>query len=498
MKVCRVLLISAAVVFSHLALSQALLPAPSNIIKSPYGPRQYAPSPFHGGVDFAGAKDEPTKAATTGALVSIKSDNDKCGNRVFLDLGDLYPLVYCHLFAYVPASGERVDSSNKPQYTFVRNLPYSFKPAKAKVGKQIAKTIVCNAVLVRGGPTKLALVATNCAWPEGSTVKYGDEPQNDFTVRKQVQQGDIIGVVGSSGLTGTAPHYHLQRSRTSRPGASPFEAVTNPAMGANTGGRLCASLKLASTSPCDGSPLIVVKMETLVKMAYPYFDVLVDDTDTLDLDSGRFAIPGLAPRSYPFHYGGSRLVSPMINGMTGTEGYISAISLHCSDAPPSGKIVVCPTSSPWNPGMRHITTFRLGLDLSNLTVGDQVLSVSLSSILVGARPLIQLPFTLENPPEFHIEFDANNLGGTFTPTATASLPAGYPTSLPIPTGTVRFTDQGGRVICLATMKENGFASCNGTLSSLPFTVKAEYLGDKSWSPNSRSVTGNRLPGHYYN
>jgi hypothetical protein len=78
-------------------------------------------------------------------------------------------------------------------------------------------------------------------------------------------------------------------------------------------------------------------------------------------------------------------------------------------------------------------------------------------------------------------------GGSVSFTATitsSSAPAGAPA----PTGTVKFVDGTGSILCVGTPVATGVATCNSDLSSAPNTVTATYSGDVTYLLSTGAAT----------
>lgn len=79
------------------------------------------------------------------------------------------------------------------------------------------------------------------------------------------------------------------------------------------------------------------------------------------------------------------------------------------------------------------------------------------------------------------------IGGSVSFTATVTS-SNAPANAATPTGTVKFVDDAGSILCAGVPIAAGVAKCNADLSSAPKTVTATYSGDVTYLPSTNVTT----------
>jgi hypothetical protein len=400
--------------FFSVSSAMAAVPYPSpfpDTINSAFGPRFYAPSPFHAGIDYEQSSGTSIPAASSGYINEIKNDNNDCGVRLYLVTGDKLELGYCHLFAKTTkpayASGNFILLTN---YTLVRRISIIGLRASSISTK-------CNIILANNADQgkKVALVPKSCAFAVGRTLTYN---KVTYTITNKVTDAQSIAPVGNSG-SAAGPHLHLNFGRGKD---NPLQVIDHP------NGTFCARLSDAGASQTACDPVTstpVIQQSALNNNKY--IEVRVDSTARIDLDQIRFNISTSPVQSFSLQYGGTVSTSPLVNGSSDIK---SAIDVTCSTAPTAGRVVICPLD--WR-GQRVSTSrletkFRLGIDPTVFVPGNYVIEVTPQAI-TGSNTTISLPFTIGGGiPTATLAVPDQQAGWTGLP-ATISLTNLVPTSI---------------------------------------------------------------------
>lgn len=359
---------------SSAAAAQVSYPAPYvDSVNSVFGPRAYALSPVHKGIDYLQAAGTGIPAAGPGYVRQILDDTDKCGIRLYLLTDDAIEIGYCHLFT--KSANSTISSGG---FTLVRNQVF-VRPAQPSLRRK-ALTRRCNIIL--SDAARIALVPRDCAFAVGNTYQFNSR---SYAVANLVADRQLIAPVGNSGsASASGPHLHLNYGRGKD---NPLVVTDHP------NGSFCARLADAgaSTTACD-AVATTPSIDATLLATRKYIDIRVDSTGRLDLDQIQFTIPTQPAQVYALQYGGPDTSDPQVNGNTTLD---TAINLKCNVTPAAGQVLICP--KPWlgqpTPSSRLETVFRLGIDPGTMKPGSYQISAVLTSV-TGTSASLTLPFTI--------------------------------------------------------------------------------------------------------
>lgn len=439
-------------------------PAPfPGTVFSVYGPRNFAPSLFHNGIDYRAPRDTAIPAPADGFVSDILVDEDKAGIRLYLTIKPKIEIGFGHLFRSRKAGEKEISSGG---FILLIGRKFTIPPGPGRPKVQVRS---CNAILHTA--TRIALVPPYCKDAAGSTLLHGKTP-TAYTVSNQVTKNQVLAPVGDSGSAGaTGPHLHLIFGRGQD---SSMHVIDHP------DGAFCARLADAGASPsaCE-TPSSTPTLTRDTLQSRHYIDVRVDHTGRLDLDEITFTLSSSPPQTFNIQYGGSPSKGKSIQGKAlDLPAFRSFVRETCDTAtvPAQNGVLICPLDFKGQDveGAKLETVFRLGVDPTGLPDGANYVDVELrntNDLFAQGR----LPFNVTS--------NAN------IPTVTIGV---SPTNVTVgSTASLTWSSQAA-TSCAATGSWSGAQGTSGTIQVSPTTAGTYTFGLNCTGPGGSAAASTTL------